>query len=422
MATKKKPAPKNIDLSKNKVSGHVSKAVRMVDRSLQDQISEINVPVFRVLKHDITVEKFFLNHSDFEALLGTNIAILDRMMAHAICSTLAEDLTTAIAEDRKALGYVGVWDQYTVYNIFAALVTFMKHDSKPEMYFTAHQYATISQEDLEKLDEGSYMPYSDYNPNRFYQVMIQLRNAAINVVAGIMSEGIPTAFIHPKDVGLTTFMVDTYSVNMKNDIELALKTIAGTSDEVFNAAVIANGLCVEAASERKITAIVNCFEKPFLYMISDYLKKSGLSQNAINMMLSTCRVHILYTDPKDKTMGEVGLTYILSAEELKDHAPMRVEYKTTIQDIMDMAILKDSLSKTKKENLGKPLRTFILDLCAFVCNIYMAVIRINNPPEPETAYINEAVNEEEKPVAGNGREVVQDMDVEDFDKILENIN
>lgn len=83
---------KMINLNKDKVSPAVRKMVANIDGELKLQARMSNIPVFRLLgTSTITTESFFLNHVDYEAILGQNVDILDRMMMSAICKTLTSD-------------------------------------------------------------------------------------------------------------------------------------------------------------------------------------------------------------------------------------------------------------------------------------------------------------------------------------------
>lgn len=400
---------KMINLSNEKVSPAVRKMVNNIDNELKTQSKMSNIPVFKLLgANTLTAESFFLNHMDYEAVLGENVDILDRMMMSAICSTLTKDILWSM--DQAKVSYVGVWDNYTIYNILAAIVTFMKHDEKDEKYLTALQYTQISQEDLDKLNPATYMPFSEYNPNRFAEQMILIRKVAVDTMAGIISNKLPKAFMSSTDQPLGVRLYNSYVSMMKDDMTAML---GETPAQEFLSA---------KATERAVRKFTDYFEKPFLTMLTLFLKESGLSDNVINMALGLSRIHIIFDDPTpETTTGDINIIYSMVSEAMPEGIePIKVSFTVSIEDAVRMAISDpNTIAKSRREAFGKTIRTLILQTCTYVINVYTKLMAYNNAQKNETTetatsgYIA-PVEEQLAPEQDD----VGEMDIDDLTKLL----
>ena len=146
MAAKKtisfdKDKVKMLDLSNEKTSAPVKKLVAEVNRIFTNQVKSSNIPVLKVLEKNLDIENFFTHHIDLEAIMGDNVDLLDRMMLSAISQYVTNDILTSI--DDAKMKYVGVWDNYTIYSIASAVVTFMKSDFDTEKIPTDLLISTV---------------------------------------------------------------------------------------------------------------------------------------------------------------------------------------------------------------------------------------------------------------------------------------
>lgn len=386
---------KMIDLTADKTSPQVKKAIRLIESSFRTQVKGSNIPALSVMYQILTVESFFMNHTDYEAILGDNVSLLDRMMLTAISDMVAKDIDDSIKE--AGVHYVGVWDLYTLYSIVASTVTFMNNDTTVDKYLTPLQYKTIDAEALAKLPEGSYMPFKEYNPNRFYQQITGIRQVALTTISNMMEKRIPKAFLASSEYPLPYRMLDYYYTFMHEGI----MAMIGEDPETH----LLNPFGLEPATEKMIRRFTDAFEKPFLEMLTHLLTESGLSSNIINLMLGSSRVHIMYDDPTDKKVDDVTITYILSTEKSGLPKATKVEYKTTIGDAVLTAISKPAMfSKTRQDQYGKPLRTFLLDMCTYAINIYCDVTGSRPGVDESTA--------------STAKPGVEDMDTDELDKLL----
>lgn len=362
---------KTIDLTENKLSPPVRELTTRIDKLFRKQVKECNIPAFTVMGKVLTLEAFFLNHTDMEAILGDNVGLLDRMALSAICSAMATDVRAAI--EVSSTKYVGIWDTYTLYNVFAATITFMNHDTNPAKYLTALQYKTVNDETLSTLPEGSYMPFTEYNPNRFYQQLMQIRQAGLNVISGIIEKKIPKAFLCSPEMPLSYMMYKRYYNHMHTAIS-----------DVVDKLPHDNGFGAQPATERKVRVFAEGFEKPFLELLVNLLEQSGLSTNIINLALGATRVHLLYDDPATKAMDDVNITYCMSTEKAGLPMAHKVEYKTSIGDAVMMGMIDpDRLPKTRCEKYGKAIRGFLLDLVTYAINVYCQVVETNKAADTD---------------------------------------
>lgn len=367
---------KMLDLTQDKTSPAVKKVVRVIDTIFQNQVRASNIPAFKVMGKLINLNSFFLDHEDYQVIYGVNSDILDRMMLSAIAEYMAKDIIASI-EDAK-VNYVGVWDEWTIYNIAAATITFMKNDFDSEMYLTAQQYQQISKEDLEKLPEGTYMPFSQFNPNKFYEQILLIRKVILNVIYGIINNKLPKAFLGSQDAPVNNRLWGYYRNIMADDMRKILDE-AGMDLKAY---------CAQPATERLIRDFNDIFEKPFMTFTSLLLQESGLSQNIINMMLGVSHIFVFYDDPVGKNLGDVNLLIVLTNEKSDLPNKAKVDFNITIQDALDMALLDPTtLPKKCGEIYGKPIRTLLLDLCIYAINIYVDVMTANKP-------VDENINED----------------------------
>lgn len=367
MATKKtisfdKDKVKMLDLSNEKTSAPVKKLVTEVNRIFTNQVKSSNIPVLKVLEKNLEVETFFTHHIDLEAIMGEHVDLLDRMMLSAISQYVTNDILSSI--DDAKMKYVGVWDNYTIYSIASAVVTFMKNDFDTEKYLTALQYVQVSKEDLLKLPQNAYMAFTNYSMNRFAEQVVFIRKMVVETIASIMENKIPKAFLSSSDRPVQYRFYESYKSMMEADMLKFLEQ-AGIKYEEVDTAV---------ASEKKINKFIEYFETPFLSMMSMYMEQSGVSSNMINIMLATSKIHIQYTNPSEEGDGllkDSEITYIMYTGDRKDPKSIKIACTMNLGDALDMALLDPAtVSKTRKENFGKALRTFLLDMIVYMFNVY----------------------------------------------------
>lgn len=374
MATKAVPFDKSkvkmIDLSSDKISASTKKVVTEVNRIFMNQFKSANIPVLKILEKNMDIETFFKHHIDLEALMGEHVDLVDRMMMSAICQYITNDILDSI--ENAKMKYVGIWDNYTIYSIATAVITFMKNDKDSSKYLTSLQYAQISIPDLAKLPKNSYMQFDLYTPNAFVEQIILIRKVVVETMSNIIQNKIPMAFLGSSDRPVPYRFYEAFRSMMTDDIKEFMDRGSITLDTLPDM----------KATEKKISKFVEYFETPFLSMMTMYLGQSGVSTNMINLVLGASKIHIQYSDAVDTEINlrDVDITYIMYHGALKDPKNIHVACSFKIGDIIDMCMLEESsISKTRKENFGKTLRTFLLNMLVYLFNVYSKTINGNEP-------------------------------------------
>lgn len=385
---------KTVNMTKDRTVSIARNIEKSINRSIQEQIMEINVPIFTILKKQLALDTYFLNYIDLKAIMGDNVRLLDRMILQSINSFITEQVYTAIKEKP---GMVGVWDKYTIFSIASTVTTIFKHDKKEEQYFSALPYVVISEEDLQTLPEGSYMPFSEYNPNRFTQILSQIQTKVIDTIADLMSNAIPNIFLNSgnKSEDLVLRLVESFKTNCEQaEIHLSEDFLKST------------------VNEKNIVGFVHEIETPFFSTIVAFMHNSGISDNLIKLFLSS-RLMILFDDPvesKNKKMKDINLSFMMRYQDVDNRFdPISASVSYPIGELYSILMDYENMSKSAKVRFGKMLRKAILTYNVMALDIYFALMTANKKTMEE-AFIN---TEESK------KEV--EVDTEEVNDLLDSI-
>lgn len=378
---------KTVNMTKDRTVAIARNIEKSINRSIQEQITEINVPIFTILKKQLSLDAYFLNYLDLKAIMGDNVRLLDRMVLQSINSFITEQVYAAIKEKP---GMVGVWDKYTIFSIASTVTTVFKHDEKEEHYLSALPYVVISEEDLQSLPEGSYMPFSEYNPNRFTQILSQIQTKVIDTIADLMSNAIPNIFLNSgnKSEDLVLRLVDSFKTNCESaEIHLSEDFLKST------------------VNEKNIVEFVHEIETPFFSTIVAFMHNSGISDNLIKLFLSS-RLMILFDDPveaKNKKMKDINLSFMMRYQDVDNRFnPITASVSYPIGELYSILMDYENMSKSAKVRFGKMLRKAILTYNVMALDIYFALVTANKKTMEE-AFIN--TEESKKEVEIDSEEV-----------------
>lgn len=378
---------KTVNMTKDRTVAIARNIEKSINRSIQEQITEINVPIFTILKKQLSLDAYFLNYLDLKAIMGDNVRLLDRMVLQSINSYITEQVYAAIKEKP---GMVGVWDKYTIFSIASTVTTVFKHDEKEEHYLSALPYVVISEEDLQSLPEGSYMPFSEYNPNRFTQILSQIQTKVIDTIVDLMSNAIPSIFLNSgnKSEDLVLRLVDSFKTNCESaEIHLSEDFLKST------------------VNEKNIVEFVHEIETPFFSTIVAFMHNSGISDNLIVLFLSS-RLMILFDDPveaKNKKMKDINLSFMMRYQDVDNRFnPISASVSYPIGELYSILMDYENMSKSAKVRFGKMLRKAILTYNVMALDIYFALVAANKKTMEE-AFIN--TEESKKEVEIDSEEV-----------------
>ena len=378
---------KTVNMTKDRTVAIARNIEKSINRSIQEQITEINVPIFTILKKQLSLDAYFLNYVDLKAIMGDNVRLLDRMVLQSINSYITEQVYAAIKEKP---GMVGVWDKYTIFSIASTVTTVFKHDEKEEHYLSPLPYVVISEEDLQGLPEGSYMPFSEYNPNRFTQILSQIQTKVIDTIADLMSNAIPNIFLNSgnKSEDLVLRLVDSFKTNCESaEIHLSEDFLKST------------------VNEKNIVEFVHEIETPFFSTIVAFMHNSGISDNLIKLFLSS-RLMILFDDPveaKNKKMKDINLSFMMRYQDVDNRFnPISASVSYPIGELYSILMDYENMSKSAKVRFGKMLRKAILTYNVMALDIYFALMAANKKTKEE-AFID--TDESKKEVEIDSEEV-----------------
>lgn len=370
---------KTVNMTKDRTVSIARNIEKSINRSIQEQIMEINVPIFTILKKQLALDTYFLNYIDLKAIMGDNVRLLDRMILQSINSFITEQVYTAIKEKP---GMVGVWDKYTIFSIASTVTTIFKHDEKEEQYLSALPYVVISEEDLQTLPEGSYMPFSEYNPNRFTQILSQIQTKVIDTIADLMSNAIPNIFLNSgnKSEDLVLRLVESFKTNCE-------QAVIHLSEDFLKSTV----------NEKNIVDFVHEIETPFFSTIVAFMHNSGISDNLIKLFLSS-RLMILFDDPvesKNKKMKDINLSFMMRYQDVDNRfEPISASVSYPIGELYSILMDYENMSKSAKVRFGKMLRKAILTYNVMALDIYFALMTANKKTMEE-AFINTEESKQE---------------------------
>ena len=384
---------------KNKAASvYVKNYIKAIDKMMRLQMEKSNVPAFFIMSKTIDTERYFMNHEQYQALVGNMVGLIDRMMLNAICQYLVKDIEDELNSNSSIAGIPGVWDSYSIYNIAAAVITIMKTDFDDSLYLTALQYAVISKDDLRNLDRNQIMLFSDYTPNKFFIIYSQIRAKVLEVITGIINSSFPKAMLAKDKDELQSRYLMMFHNYMKNDMDAVCDILLDKMGIGYPANVDDNGysevhmadqddnqrigsvshILANPAKEAYVRSFVEYMEKPLLVFYTVLLQESGFTQNMINLMLGKSRVHIIYDDPaaadNPVAFGDIGITYRLNYVADKSNS-LYISHRFLIGDILRIAVMDPTfISNTKKTAFGTQLRNNFMNLCGYLANVYMRTV------------------------------------------------
>ncbi len=359
MATlSKKPAAasavksaKMIDLTKEKTSPAVTKFITRVNKMFVTFLKKSNVPVFMATAKNASVESFFLDYDTYKAVFGEiGIQLFEQCFLTALNTIIADDVTSAID---KSDAFVGLWDSHTIYDIASNATTIMVGDEDGRRYFTAHQYHTISADDLAKLAVGTYMPFDEYNPNRFYQQVHHIIGLSVSVVKNIIKNRWPKLYYSDETSVVTGRFYATLGAYLRD----------GSVSKINIS---------DPYEERTIRQFMDELDKPLMTMTAALLDDSGLSHATVLSFLSAVKLHLVYSESASGHVGDTTVTLMLVADSL--NGKPAVSFDITIKDLMacyETCLEGKQASKTRIEKFEKSIKRYINDLCMMAIKVYI---------------------------------------------------
>lgn len=349
-ASAAKPA-KMIDLTKEKTSPAVTKFVNRVNKLFVMFLKKTNVPVFMAMAKNASAESFFLDYDTYKAVFGEiGIQLFEQCFLTALNTAIADDVTAAID---KSAAFVGLWDSHTIYDIVTNATTIMVGDEDGRRYFTAHQYHTISSEDLAKLEVGTYMPFDEYNPNRFYQQVYHIIGLSVAIVKNIIKNRWPKLYYSDETSVVTGRFYATLGAYLRD----ANVSKIDTSEEY---------------AERTVRQFMDELDKPLMTMTAALLDDSGLSHATVLSFLSSIKLHLVYNESASGKIGDTTVTMMLVAESL--NGKPGVSFDITIKDLMvcyEACLEGEQASKTRIEKFEKAIKRYVNDLCMLAIKVYI---------------------------------------------------
>ena len=352
MASNKKKSsekPRMVNLTEDKTSVFVRNADANVNKMFQRMMRESNIPVFINIAKDTTIARYMLNRKLYKEILGSCISISDYMLKVAIGSESARQLTAIICNPGNDVVYPGNWElECMIWSLMMTqIVPIVEDDNDMCILSSNSARSEISEGELLESDEhpGTMMRFSEYNPNRLYQLIMHTCSVSANTIVNQINKTYPLAYASTNN--------NPTNVRMARELGIAIKE----SVDKIDIQVLSGD-----ASERNV------------------VQAGGINPDLINKMISGIDIQAVYENANKHHLEDVIVTYIFGFPDKVDaaHKPLKTSFTFTIKSMLELCSAETS--KSRFHTFGTKIRKLMNELIN-VCLVF--AIDDNNAEESE---------------------------------------
>jgi len=375
-------ANKMIDLTKNKTSTPVTRYVGTIKTDMVRIMKHSNIPVLMEMAKDSEVlQNYFLNRRLNSTLLGENITLMDRALRTAISNTIVNDLKDAMKNKNSC--YPGIWNDHNLFSLVYSLVNItMMADAPEKGHFLTVCSPNNIPTDAEKINglpSSICIPFTEYNPNRLFQLCIVLQNTALNMIVETASRDVPSALMNAATDSVTIRMAEEFG-----------RVLVSVMDEK---GWLADDMELSGEISDQATAFIEVIEQPLIGYLMGLLSTSGLSNAVINEMFRHSTANAFYEIADEDfttqfiTSGNM-IRYALSHKTEEESLKFGIGFICDVHDLYTVAKwTKDGgtiMDKKILNQLGSALKAFFDDAVRYCINIHL----IHDDAVPNTSLNN----------------------------------
>lgn len=382
---------KIIDLTKNKTSSTVSKYVSEVTKHYRKLLIDSDIPVFREFANDPkVVQNYFLNRYMNTTIVDERaVSLMDRAFRYAVSRAVTRDIMDALRDSKAA--YPGIWPEEAIFSLVVSILNITTMTDKPDkgcfLVVSPSTSVPDTADDIDDMASSMCMPFSEYNPNRFYQVRTVLQNVVLKVIMKNVVDSSVNVMMHVAD----TPIYMRHAVGLCSIMHNAMDKVGLLNEEMMITGNVDEQACV----------FIEVIENPLIGYVTGMLSKSGLSGLVISEMFKYSTAEVMYDlgeDGDDATKFiDYGHTirYILRYKGNTEN-DLSVVFTVDVMELYNMVKHSDAGGKiidTKIfTKIGKELVSFFEKLMKYAIMIHM--IEKDTTPTTGEAIETENVTEE----------------------------
>lgn len=362
-------ANKMIDLTKNRTSTPVTRYVSGIKSDMVRIMKHSNIPALMEMAKDSEVlQNYFLNRRLNITLLGDSIKYMDRALRSAIAEEITKDLKDAL--NSKGACYPGIWGDANLFSLCYSLVNITMMTDKPDKgHFLTVCSPNNIPTDSEKIDglpTSLCMPFTEYNPNRLFQLCIVMQNTALKMISDTIANEIPSALMNVASDPVTS----RFAKEFGKVVVAAMEPKGWLVDDLEVSGEIAD----------QAIAFVETIEKPLVGYLMGLLSTSGLSMPIINEMFKYSDANAYYEIGDEEFATRYiapgnKMRYILSHRTDNEDLQMRIGFECDVFDLYTIAKWTQNpatlLDKKILIRFGTALKEFFDNAVRYAINIHL---------------------------------------------------
>lgn len=313
-----------------------------VDKQLQGYMRRSNIPAFSNMLKKLTTTTFFYNHDVIKKAVGSKIVLIDNLVYDLLVEALAKSIYSVVnTTDRVDNTKVGWWTNSSIVDIIRRNSAFCPGGDDDAMYFVSYGFEAMSAETIDGInsDENTriaLMKFEDFSEAKFNTVVMAIINSTLNTIKSVRNTYWPTVYLLDYGESLDEHLVDLF-LNALDSVKADASKDANL-EIVFMEAVTLFGSSVLADGGVDLENVKDVLEKTTIRYANDKIKKTKTIIDALTM----------YYTQTGNAETYISVTFSHS----------------TIATVFNAA--RGEIPKTVRAELGRRLKSYIIDFCNYV--------------------------------------------------------